>query len=101
MRASALILLAVLTACGDDATGFPGHTVEMSRSVEGQRVQVEASGDITRDECISLIEKYRADAEPNGQVSVQKFNKTLGYVAPWCVENFDGRGVQFNDFGFS
>lgn len=97
MRASALILLAALAACGD---GLPEHTVEMSRLVEGQRVQVEAAGDITRDECISLIEKYRADAEPNGQVGVHKFNETLGRVSPWCVENFDGRGIQFNEFGF-
>jgi hypothetical protein len=90
-------LLASLAACGDR---LPEHNVEASRLLEGQRVHVDAPGDITRDECISLIDKYRSDAEPNGQVSVHKFNKALGHLSPWCVENFDGTGVQFNEFGF-
>jgi hypothetical protein len=47
---------------------------------------------------VALVTGYQKKASPEGQVSVHKPSKVLkGTMAPWCVENFDGRGVVFND----
>lgn len=97
MRAWVVGVALLLAACGSD---LPDHTVEASELVEGQRIQIDVASDITREECIALILENREKAKPNGQVSVHKFNKAFGRLAPWCVENFDGNNVQFNEFGF-
>jgi len=97
MRAISLILAAALAACG---SGTPDHTIEETPLVEGKRIQIDVAKDITREECIALILENREKANPNGQVSVHKFNKALGRLSPWCVDNLDGEGVKFNDFGF-
>lgn len=56
---------------------------------------------ISKDQCKSLITNYMNQAKPNGQVSVHKpsplLNKTM---QPWCVYNFDDKGVIFNDVLF-
>jgi len=98
--ASSLALLA--SACSDPRADLPSHTTEIS-SLEpkaGKRVQVNVVSDISREECLALIEAYRGEGAPDGQVSVHK-PSTLpvlrGHSVPWCVENFDGKGIYFND----
>ncbi len=66
---------------------------------QGRRVQINVyDPNITREQCIALIDAYRERGAPDGQIGVQK--PVHGGFAPWCVENFDGRGVIFNDFYF-
>lgn len=97
MRALVLALTTALAACGTD---LPEHDVKESELVDGQRIQIDVAADISREECVALIVQNQEKAKPNGQVSVHKFNKAFGRPAPWCVENFDGRGVTFNEYGF-
>lgn len=97
MRHLVLSLTAALAACGPD---LPEHALKESALVDGQRIQIDVATDISRDECVALIVENQDKAKPNGQVSVHKFNKAFGRLAPWCVENFDGQGVTFNEYGF-
>lgn len=46
-----------------------------------------------------LIEAYRAEAAPDGQVAVATPDQD-GDLFPWCIESFDGAGVTFNDLLF-
>ena len=89
-----------LVACSNDSTTLPEHSVERSSLApkDGKRVQVEVATDISKDQCSALIERYRAEGAPDGQISVRKPSKKLkGMAAPWCVENFDNSNVVFND----
>jgi len=88
-----------LAACGE-APELPEHTVEETSLAprQGQRVQVNVSADISRAECEQLINRYRSDGAPDGQVGVNKPSAKLGgSLAPWCIENFEGDGITFND----
>lgn len=92
--------LLLLTACGEP---LPEHVVEKSSLGPrmGDRVQINVVGEATKAQCLALIEEYRSDGAPDGQVVVTKRSAKLNYrKAPWCIENFDGAGVNFNDFYF-
>jgi hypothetical protein len=63
----------------------------------GVQVQVLVDVIITRGECRQLIAAYRKRAK-GGQVSVHRpVDSHSSGRAPWCVDNFDGRGVTFNE----
>jgi len=96
MKQITVAFLAVLiAACSDDDVKLPPHTVENIQIVDGRRIQIAVREDITQAQCRALIAKFRSEAKPEGQVSV---HKPCGpsKLAPWCVDNFDGRGVTFN-----
>jgi hypothetical protein len=96
----AFLAASALPACSNGTIALPEHSIERSSLApkEGERVQVEVTRDITKDECSALIERYRSEGAPEGQVSVRKPSKMLkGRPSPWCVENFDGKGIVFND----
>ena len=86
---------ALLLAC---APALPEHElVSVTRLTprRGSRVEIRAAARLTQDECRALIDAYREKGAPDGQVSVRQ---PLGSdFAPYCVENFDDRGVTFND----
>jgi hypothetical protein len=52
---------------------------------------------ISRAECRALVKLYRKKAK-GGQVAVMRpvTSKSPGR-GPWCHDNFDGRGIVFND----
>lgn len=87
----------LMAGCNAASESLPEHKVEVTNLFEGQRVQVNVSADITREQCIALIENYKGDAN-GGQVSVHKPAPAMqGELSPWCYYNFDGEGVRFND----
>lgn len=102
--ASALVIFALTSACSDKSAeppaDLPIHTSETS-SLEprtGKRVTLTVTNDISRDGCRALIEAYRREGAPDGQVGVHKPSAALGGQSlPWCVENYDGEGIRFND----
>lgn len=94
--------LVVISGCGGGSQNLPPHVVADDSSLapkDGRRVRLDSSNaDLTKEECVALIDGYRKKAGLEGQVSVHKPSKVLnGSMTPWCVENFDGRGVVFND----
>lgn len=98
LKHNAFVLGAVVLAgCGPE---LPPHVVADDTSlapIDGRRVRLSSSdSDLTKDQCVALINAYRKKAGPEGQVSVHKPSKILkGALAAWCIENFDGRGVVF------
>ena len=84
------------------STGLPSHNVASNTPLmHGRRIEIHsADPHLTKAECNALINAYRAGAG-RGQVSVRKPNKMFNNdLSPWCVENFDGKGVFFQDTGF-
>lgn len=103
--AAGLLLLLHPAAPAQPANQVPRHRLASVRSLAprvGRRVEVHVRSErLTKAECRALIDKYRTLGAPDGQVSVRKPSKLLdGQIFPWCVENFDGRGVVFNDAPF-
>lgn len=101
---SALAAFALTSACGDSSVSppaeLPTHTSETSSLAPrtGKRVALTVTNDISRDECRALINAYRREGAPDGQVVVHKPSAALGGQSlPWCVENYDGEGIRFND----
>jgi hypothetical protein len=81
---------------------LPPHHVASNTSLapkEGRRIEIHVrDAHLTPAQCKTLIAHYRSQAAPGGQVSVHKPSTWLdGTLQPWCVENFDGHGVFFND----
>ena len=82
-----------------------GHVVADDSSLaprDGRRIQINSfDANLSKDACIALVKYYKDQAEPDGQVSVHKPSKILdNKLNPWCIENFDGKGIQFNDYLF-
>lgn len=111
-----LAFLALVSACGvspdtpdkvgatatetSDLVDLPEHSVDITplEPRRGARVEIKVSSDISREQCEHLIKRYRQSGAPDGQVSVHKPSEILeGAVVPWCVENFDGAGIRWND----
>ena len=82
---------------------LPQHTIESNTSLapkDGRRIEIHVRNtNLTKDECRLLINAYKQEAGPIGQVSVRKPNKN-GELLPWCVDNIDDKGTTFNDFHF-
>lgn len=100
-----IIVVLGMAGCGSSSQELPPHVVADNSSLapkNGRRIQLDSiNADLTREQCIMLIDGYRKKAGPEGQVGVHKPSKLLeGTMVPWCVENFDGRGVFFNDHMF-
>jgi len=81
---------------------LPPHQVASNTSLapkKGRRIEIHVrDSNLTKEQCKALIANYRSQAAPDGQVSVHKPSTLLGgELLPWCVENFDGRSVTFND----
>ena len=54
---------------------------------------------LSKAQCSSLIEAYRKNALPEGQVSVHKPSTVKGLdgaILPYCIDNFDGEGITFD-----
>jgi len=65
----------------------------------GRRIEIHVSDKlITKDECRVIIKFYRKQAS-GGHISIHKPDD-YGEFTPWAVDNFDGKGVTFNDFLF-
>lgn len=84
---------------------LPPHAIADDSSLApkyGRRIQLNSTNpDLTKDECIALVNSYRHKAGKEGQVSVRKPSKVFkGSMTPWCVENFDGQGIVFFDHMF-
>jgi hypothetical protein len=84
------------------AVPLPRHEVASNTSLapkQGRRIEIHsADANLTHEQCRALIEHYRDQGAPDGQVSVHKPSKLLkGELAPWCVENFEGEGIEFNE----
>lgn len=63
----------------------------------GLQVQVIVPFIISRDECRALVKMYRKQAK-GGQVAViRPIGRDPKWKGPWCRDNFDGRGIVFND----
>ena len=91
-----------MTGCGSGASDLPPHVVADNSSLapkDGRRIQLNSnSPELTKEQRTALIDGYRRKAGLEGQGSVHKPSKMLkGTMAPWCVENFDGHGIVFND----
>jgi len=85
-----------------DGVTVPPHEVVSNTSLapkQGRRIEIHSTDPkLTRDECRALIERYRDQGGPDGQVSVHKPSSLLkGHLAPWCLENFEGKGIEFNN----
>lgn len=82
------------------ATNVPVHTVASNTSLapkDGRRIVLHsANPDLTKAECSMLINQYLGSAGPEGQISVHK-PSPQNNMTPWCVENFDDKGIFFND----
>lgn len=99
---TALSVALIISVSACSSPDLPPHTVAEDSSLapkDGRRIQLNSDDpDLSKEECIALINGYRRKAGKEGQVSVHKPSKILkGNMAPWCVENFDGRGIVFND----
>ena len=108
LTVGALSLLALLSACGHETSNanLPEHEVASNVSIgyagnmDRRRIEIHVSNrSLTKDGCGALIERYRAEAGTEGQVSVRKPD-SRGEMAPWCVDNMDDRGITFNDYFF-
>ena len=95
---------------------LPQHTIIRNFSLKpnpGRRIEIQVSDKlITKDECRAIIEFYRKQAN-GGHITVHKkvaddsilnainiFGDEEDNFYPWAVENFDGKGIAFNDFYF-
>jgi hypothetical protein len=88
-------LLALLIGC---SSALPEHEVVAVTPLtprRGSRVEIHATARLSKDQCRALIDAYQSKGLPDGQVSVRQPHES-GFV-PYCVENFDGRGITFND----
>jgi hypothetical protein len=98
-----LLLIAGPACGGASKADLPAHEVASDTSLapkDGRRIEIHVTNpDLTKAECEALIEAYRGDAGPEGQVSVHKPDKR-GDLQPWGVDNMDDQGVTFNDFFF-
>ena len=89
----------LIAACGR-AVSPSNHSVQVYdlSSQDGQRVQVSAEKPISREQCETLIDLYRDEAEPDGRISVHAPSERLdGELELFCVENLNGAGVEFTD----
>jgi hypothetical protein len=94
-----------MVASGGVDPGLPPHTIDSDTSLfpkNGRVIHLNSNNpQLTRNDCIKLINAYRKKAGPEGQVGVSKPSRALeGRMAPWCVENFDGKGIVFQDYFF-
>jgi len=114
MKKSAVWMILFLLVCGcsggqdqpaqaaPPSIALPPHTVADDSSLapkDGRRVQLDSNNpDLTKEECSALINAYRHKGGKEGQLSVHKPSKILkGSMTPFCIENFDGQGIVFND----
>lgn len=82
---------------------LPQHTMAKNSPLalhRGRRIEIHVADPyLTKEQCVALINAYRSQAGPGGQVSVRKPDK-YGDMSPWCVDNLDGTPIVFNTFGF-
>ncbi len=107
VRVGPLFLLALLSACAQETSkaNLPEHRVVSNTDIstanmKRRRIEIHVRNpNLTKDECRALINAYKNEAGPEGQVSVRKPDNE-GQLLPWCVDNMDGRSIIFNDFYF-
>ena len=84
---------------------LPNHRVASNTSLapkDGKRIEIHVNDpQLSKEDCIKLVEHYRKAAGSQGQVSVRKPSKLMGgTMQPWAVDNMDGNGITFNDYYF-
>lgn len=97
-RILAALAVAVLIGCGQ---GLPQHEVETSslapRQGKAVRIAVQDPA-MTRDQCRKLLNRYAAQARPDGMVAVSKPSPVLrGTPGVFCREDAQAPGVHFDD----
>ena len=80
---------------------LPKHTIaDESPLMRGMRIQLNSNDkNLTKDQCIALVKAYSSRANYKGQVSVRKpsvMKELKGAIVPYCLDNFDGKGIIFN-----
>ena len=87
-----------------DTLPLPNHAVASDVPIgmmasTRRRVTIHATGNISRAQCINLLNRYGKTLAPRSQVVVARRNFT-GAMKPWCVDNLDGTTIWFNDWMF-
>lgn len=98
-----LASLAVISGCGssnsESKTNLPPHTIKYQTD---ETIHLEAKNqNITKEQCISIIEAYRDKA--SHQVAVYKYSALSEAPAPWCVINLqdpENHNIVFQDYLF-
>jgi hypothetical protein len=85
-----------------EPVALPPHIVDSNTALpNGRRIQINVNdASITKADCRNLILAYKKQAAPDGQVSVRKPNPKDNGMYPWCIENFGGSGIKFQDYFF-
>ena len=81
----------------------PHHRVlQMDRTPDGRLIRLAVQNShLSKEDCAAIAAHYRSKAG-RGQVVVEKLAPTYdGKMHPFCYDNQDGKGVQFNDWPFN
>ncbi|ALG67080.1 hypothetical protein [Beggiatoa leptomitoformis] len=84
-------------------SSLPKHKITTEHYRTGWKVQIDVNNkDITREQCLALLNAYRDQAGSEGQVVVRKPSTLFGdpVQQPWCIDMLDGQNVVFNDYFF-
>lgn len=97
------VLLVFISGCGADLSeakiSLPSHTIKY-QTVGTIHLEVK-NQDLTKEQCIAIIEAYRGDV--SHQVAVYKYSSLSETTAPWCVINLQypqNHRIFFNDHHF-
>jgi hypothetical protein len=95
-----LASFAIISGCGsgdsESKVNIPPHTIKY-QTVETIHLEVK-NQNLTKEECISIIEFYRDKA--SNQVAVYKYSSLSEASAPWCVINLqdpENHNIVFQD----
>lgn len=80
---------------------LPEHVlVDETRLSGGMRIQINSKDEnLSKEQCIALINAYREKGLPSGQVSVHKpsmDDDLAGTMLPYCTENYTEDGISFH-----
>ncbi len=92
------ILAVALTACGEDHGPQPViKTIELAAQ-QGQRIEINVERRISDTDCLALLRKHQAGAQPDGLVAVlvPLPGGQPGSTMPLCTDQMDGAGPRMN-----
>lgn len=80
----------------------PHRVLQMDRTPDGRLIRLAVQNShLSKEDCAAIAAHYRREAG-RGQVVVEKLAPTYdGGMHPFCYDNQDGKGVQFNDWPFN
>ncbi|EIJ41942.1 hypothetical protein BegalDRAFT_1039 [Beggiatoa alba B18LD] len=82
---------------------LPKHKITTERFRSGWKIQIDVTDkNISREQCLALLDAYRNQAGSEGQLVVRKPSTLFGdpVQQPWCIDMLDGQNVVFNDYFF-